>query len=241
MALQCGDLDGANRIVKSHDDEVIWQSYEGWCLLGNDPETPVIGRLRLKVASGDAREALPELKSELGRAEHSLRFRQVLLIRILIAAALESCGERERAMRFAREAVLAAQGEGFVRVFADSGRPIPQLIHALRREAVSQAPHSSDGVSIEFLDRLLSALGESALGIQELEPDSKPTLLEPMTERELEILEMLKGGASNHGLADALSISVNTVRYHLRNINEKIGSNNRTQAIAFARSLGLVR
>jgi LuxR family maltose regulon positive regulatory protein len=70
------------------------------------------------------------------------------------------------------------------------------------------------------------------------EQDSSP--LEPLTDREKDILEKLAMGLSSNELADKLFISVNTIRYHLRNIYSKLGTNNRVQAVALARRFGLI-
>jgi len=64
-----------------------------------------------------------------------------------------------------------------------------------------------------------------------LEPESGRT---PLSERELEILRLVATGKSNHAIAEQLSVSENTVKYHLKNIMQKLGVSNRTEAVTLA-------
>jgi LuxR family maltose regulon positive regulatory protein len=66
-------------------------------------------------------------------------------------------------------------------------------------------------------------------------------LIEPLSERELEILGLIAAGMSNKQIADELVISVGTVKWHLNNIYGKLGVRSRTQAVAHARALKLLR
>jgi LuxR family maltose regulon positive regulatory protein len=67
-----------------------------------------------------------------------------------------------------------------------------------------------------------------------------PLLLDPLTERELEVLRLLAEGASNATIADALVVAVGTVKKHVFNVCSKLGAQNRTQAVARARALQLL-
>ncbi len=241
VALQRGDLNRALDIVKGHDDRKVWKDLHGRCPLANDQETYEIGRLRLMVARGQGREALELLKAELKRAQTAHRFRQALQLRILIARALEACGQRKSALRALREAVLLAHDEGFIRSFADQGRSFLPLIHELHKITLASVESAGEAVSIAFLDRILQAMGEQnlALSVAEETLDSGP--IAPFTDREIEIIEKVALGFSNEELTEQLSISINTVRFHLRNIYSKLGVNSRTKAVALARRHGLIK
>ena len=71
-------------------------------------------------------------------------------------------------------------------------------------------------------------------------PTTPADLLDPLSERELEILQLIAGGMSNKELANELVLTVGTVKWHLNNIYSKLGVRSRTQAVARARELGLV-
>ena len=67
-----------------------------------------------------------------------------------------------------------------------------------------------------------------------------PRLLEPLTERELQVLGLLAGGRTNKAIAEALVITLDTVKRHVTHILDKLGAANRTQAVTRARELGLL-
>ena len=94
----------------------------------------------------------------------------------------------------------------------------------------------------EYLARLLQAFGEAQetthwtdAPIQRLKPG---TLLESLSERELEVLHLMPAGATNNDIAQQLYVSLGTVKKHANNILSKLGVHSRTQAVATARALG---
>ncbi|WP_341918241.1 helix-turn-helix transcriptional regulator [Hydrocarboniphaga effusa] len=98
-------------------------------------------------------------------------------------------------------------------------RLIADLDHLLRQAgAIATAGNTASGLAREF----------------------DPALVDTLTEREKKLLRHVANGLSNKDLADRLSVSINTVKWHLRNIFEKLQINNRVQAIAIARHLGLI-
>jgi LuxR family maltose regulon positive regulatory protein len=95
-----------------------------------------------------------------------------------------------------------------------------------------------------YVDQLLAAFAEGKAD-QEQQPSQNPTsqpknLIEPLSERELAVLRLLAVGASNQVIGEQLIISLNTVKSHVRNIYDKLSVNNRMQAVAQARELGLL-
>lgn len=240
MTLQCGELIHALQFSVD-DDQAIWIPFEGYCMLGNDPETPKITRLRLLSKQGKSKEALESLKSELIAAKTSGHFRQVLLLRILIAKTYELCGERRHAIEFLNEALVSAQYEGFIRCFVDEGDPIPKLIREIHRIAVAEESMGHCSISINYLVKILHAMGLDSPRSVVMKSRTDASLLESLTDREKIILEKLATGFSSEKLADNLCISVNTVKYHLKNIYSKLGANNRVEAIALARSFDIIK
>ena len=127
--------------------------------------------------------------------------------------------------RLAR-ALSLAEPEGYIRMFVDEGEPIVALLH----QACAR------GIAPDYAATLLSAIGEAALAA----PASARSLLEPLTERELEVLRLLVAGLSNAAMAQELVITVGTVKRHVNSIYGKLGVNSRTQAVAHAHSLHLL-
>ena len=136
------------------------------------------------------------------------------------------------ALSFLADALTLAQPEGYVRTFVDKGEPMAALL----REAASQ------GIATDYVDKLLAAFGVweyGGMGVLPPLPHTQP-LIEPLSDRELEVLQLLADGQTNHEIAQALCVSINTVKTHLKNIYGKLGVHNRREAAAKARELDLL-
>ncbi len=98
------------------------------------------------------------------------------------------------------------------------------------------------GISPDYVQKLLAVFPE--IEPEQLEPSktqaSKSILIEPLSEREIEVLQLIAEGLTNSEIADRLYLSLNTVKVHTRNIYGKLGVNNRTQAGTKARTLGIL-
>ena len=99
------------------------------------------------------------------------------------------------------------------------------------------------GVAPEYVGRLLAAFPEVVLAPAEHAHAARlaAEMVEPLSEREIEVLSLIAEGLSNRQVAQRLVISVNTVRVHTSNIYGKLGVSNRTQAVTKARGLGILR
>jgi LuxR family maltose regulon positive regulatory protein len=154
----------------------------------------------------------------------------VLEILVLRALALEAQGDRTSALSTLERALLQAEPEGYIRLFVDEGEPMLVLL----RQAYVR------GIVPDYVATLLSAFGEQhALDLPTPSP-LEGSLVEPLTERERDVLRLLLEGASNREIARRLVVSVNTVKRHVYNLCGKLGVQSRTQAIARARTLNLL-
>jgi LuxR family maltose regulon positive regulatory protein len=143
--------------------------------------------------------------------------------RLLQALATSSSAE---ALQFLREALKMAQPEGFIRTFVDRGEPMKLLLERLKTEG---------GELRDYVLTLLAAFGQKKA--QDLKPQP---LVEPMSERELEVLRLMADGLSNREIGEQLVITVGTTKSHVHHILEKLGTESRMQAAAKARELGLL-
>jgi LuxR family maltose regulon positive regulatory protein len=100
----------------------------------------------------------------------------------------------------------------------------------------------SQGIAPDYVSRLLAAFPVTEPELPDLSksPADQSGLIEPLSERELEVLQYLADGHTNREIADQLYISLNTVKVHTRNIYGKLSVNNRTQAVSRAGELGLI-
>jgi LuxR family maltose regulon positive regulatory protein len=103
------------------------------------------------------------------------------------------------------------------------------------------------GIMANFVSRLLQSFptvpntdvaSADRSSVLDTEP-SDNTLIEPLSERELEVLQLLASGATNEDIAKKLVIAITTAKKHVSNILHKLSADNRTQAVARGRSLGL--
>jgi len=141
-------------------------------------------------------------------------------------------GETAQAISILERALTMAEPEGFIRTFVDEGPPMARLLYETL----------SDGNTSNYVQRLLAALPNVDPGQVPVSQavSSDIELIEPLSERELEILQLIAGGLSNQEIGSQLYLSLNTVKAHTRNIYGKLGVKSRTQAAARARTLGIL-
>ena len=127
-------------------------------------------------------------------------------------------------------AVRLAEPEGYIRSFVDEGAPVAGLLATLRERERKQGP-------TPYLDRVLAAFAQEEGAIQ---ATAASPLLDRISPREREVLHLLVQGCSNQEIAEALVVTVETVKRHVSSLLEKLAVDNRTQAAMRARSLGLL-
>jgi LuxR family maltose regulon positive regulatory protein len=152
------------------------------------------------------------------------------LIEILVLSAMvhKASGKTDMAMDALGQALELASGEGYQRIFLDEGQPMLSLLY--------QGLES--GKSIDAIESLLARSDKQPSTSTTAKPATHPKKL-PLTRREIEILELIASGSTNAEICQELSISLGTVKRHTANINLKLDTHNRTQAVARARSMGL--
>jgi LuxR family maltose regulon positive regulatory protein len=191
-----------------------------------------LARIRIAQGRGDPSrldEALGLLKRLLEAAEAAGAMGYMIETLILQAMALQARGRPDQALAALGRALSLAEPEGYVRTFIDQGEPMGSLL----RQAVAR------GIEVDYVRTLLDAL-ESEATASEPSPTVHRALVEPLSERELEVLRLLAIGLSNKEIARTLVIAVGTVKQHLKNIYGKLEVHNRTEAANRARDLGLV-
>jgi LuxR family maltose regulon positive regulatory protein len=194
---------------------------------------PLLARIRVLIAQGTREsllEAIRHLLLALRAAQSSgnrLCIVNVLALRSLV---LRAQGYEETALDVLERAVNMARQGGMVRSLVDLGLPMANLLYRLVER------HEGAGT---YAQQLLAAFERGAT-VHPLTVQANEALVEPLTERELEVLYMLARRFSNIEIAQRLDISPLTVKKHTINIYQKFNVQNRRDAVAAAGKLGLI-
>jgi len=186
--------------------------------------------------SNHAKHAINQAMGLIGRllqaAEKGGRMGSVIEILVVQSLAHEVQSDIPAALVPLERALSLAEPEGYVRIFADEGPPMARLLY----EALSQ------GTSPNYVQQLLTAFPVE----EPEEADSSntqaptPEHIEPLSEREIEVLQLISEGLTNQEIATKLYLSLHTVKAHARNIYGKLSVKNRTQAVTKGKALGIL-
>ncbi|MGA4684515.1 helix-turn-helix transcriptional regulator, partial [Micromonospora sp. AB353] len=208
-----GDVDGARALLDA----------------AGDGPAPALADARLRLRAGDARaaeRALPDWTGS-GAADWPLPVR--LGAGLLDAALADASGDARRAGRLLEEVLALAEPDGYRRVFTRAEPGVRDLLAARLDSGTAYWATVSELVR-----------GADAQPVAATADGPARTLDEPLTERELTILRYLQSILSNVEIAAELSLSVNTVKTHVRNIYRKLDATRRRDAVRRARELRLI-
>jgi LuxR family maltose regulon positive regulatory protein len=149
---------------------------------------------------------------------------EALLLRAQMHAAL---GNGQNSLADYVRALELAEAEGFIGVFVEQGPPVAKALANLVEQK------QIGNVQLGYVERILAASFQA-------QPPAPSALIEPLTDRELDVLRLMADGLKYKEIAAGLFISLNTVRFHVKAIYGKLGVNNRTQAVERARQLRLL-
>jgi LuxR family maltose regulon positive regulatory protein len=195
-----------------------------------------ISLARLLIVRDDHDEALQLLNHLRETAEAADQRGSMVEIRTLQALVLRAKDEKNRAIDVMGRALALAEPEGYVRIFVDEGSSMAELLSEVLEAQQSGRLDSFRRVPAHYLRKLLAALERDAPS-----PAQPATgLPEVLSERELEVLQLIAAGKSNRRIAQELFVSVGTVKTHINHLYRKLDAHSRTQAVARARELKLL-
>jgi LuxR family maltose regulon positive regulatory protein len=232
LMLAQGDIDAAARWTRQaglSPDDAPGYPRESACL--------VLARVLL--AQGRPRLALVLLERLLATAVSQGRTGSIIEIQALRALALAARGDQVAALDVLAEALTLARPQGYVRVFADEGAPMRALLTQLAVHRDQQP--TARGITPGYLAGLLCA----SRPVPAAPPPAHmaataPGLVEPLTDRETDVLRLIAAGKSNQRIAHELVITLDTVKKHVSHILSKLGAVNRTEAVTRARERGVI-
>ena len=169
---------------------------------------------------------------------------EALVLRSLIQHAQ---GDDAGAMNDARQALRLGESEGYVQVFVEAGAPMHALLTRLHATLAARSTPYDDAPSRAYIAQLQQATQQFIQSsarfqspISNLPISQSLNLIEPLSDRELDVLRLLAAGLTYQQIADRLIVSVNTVRFHVKAIYGKLGVDKRLAAIEAARVSGLI-
>jgi LuxR family maltose regulon positive regulatory protein len=181
---------------------------------------------RLKYLKGQYTEALKWLDRQISIFKDLDRLNAVTELYLLKALAYDGLGDKGKAMAELKNALEIGQQAGFLRTFLNEGTSLKPLLQRARAQNVFP----------EYIDRLFAGMDEP---VTEIKIFYQP-LIDPLTERELEVLRLLPTNLTTPEIAEEMMIGVNTVRTHIKNIYSKLNVHKRSEAANRAHKLGLL-
>jgi LuxR family maltose regulon positive regulatory protein len=185
----------------------------------------LIAQEKRGLVDGSIHDAQGLLERLLQAAEEGRRMGSVIEISALLALAHAAQGDIPLALASLERALTLAEPEGYFRLFVDEGLPMAALLQ-------ESAKH---GIAPNYVRQLLAAFRKA-----EGRTPVTQHLIEPLSERELEVLRLLRTDLNGPEIARELIVSLSTVRTHTQNIYAKLGVNNRRAAVRRAEELDLL-
>jgi LuxR family maltose regulon positive regulatory protein len=191
---------------------------------------------RVRLAEGSFAGIHEMLDRLLALAESQKRTGSVIEILLTQALAHQAQGNPSQALAALERALTLTEPEGYIRIFVDEGEVMRLLISDFRSTIANRA-HPLFG----YVNRILNYFPQSAETISQPKiQNRKSEMVEPLTDRELEVLRLIAEGHSNAEIGQRLYLALSTVKGHNLRIFNKLQAENRTEAVARARELGLL-
>lgn len=223
-----GDIPAAAEALAAIDPAVMERDKHGWCLKA---------KASLLYAQGRYADVITELEEVIDEKKGTGEILLMMNLLLIYALALQATGCQEEALGVLSRCLEIGKPGGYVRIFVDWGAPTVKLLQIA----------ASRGIETEYIAKLLLAFNltvpRGKLGrLETRKPRSNQSLdlfVEPLSERELQVLRLLDSPLTSEEIGRELFISVNTTRTHIRNIYAKLGVKRRGDAVQLAKKLQL--
>nr|WP_319563748.1 LuxR C-terminal-related transcriptional regulator [uncultured Rhodoferax sp.] len=231
IALLCGDTESATRYFNLGVNPKIWDPFKDAHHYSQELDDAEIASMRMDLVLGEAESAACRLEAAIKQSERTGRRWRRIRLQCLLAQAYSRMRKQKVAADLLEIALLSAEKNGLVHIFADE----PWCLFELLKD-IAKRPSK---ISSEYLDRVVASTDHVSKSIGELSVSKKRGDI--LTLKETGLLKLVADGKSNKEIARILHITDNTVETHLRRINQKFDTKNRTQAVSIAREQGVLK
>jgi LuxR family transcriptional regulator, maltose regulon positive regulatory protein len=211
-----------------------WHAFDAWAQTYRPPPQPLFlpyrlatlmyARYLMRQKAWDESRRLLEEQARLGREAGHVEYEmEIGIVRSMLE---KEAGRSSESMQALTQALGIGAAGGYVRVFVDEGEAMKNLLAQAQRSTKDEALRA-------YITKLLAAF-EKSIAVDQ------SSLIEPLTEREIEVLKLIAEGCSNPEIAEKLVLSVGTVKTHVKHIYGKLGVDDRVKAASMARELGLM-
>jgi LuxR family maltose regulon positive regulatory protein len=177
------------------------------------------------------------LQRIIAAASDKGRYRQVLRAQVLLALTHAALGRDGATFTALEQALLLGEPEGFVRSFITQGEALRSLLAECRARLEKQP---AEARLLAYADRLLAAFPATESAATASPQSAASNLIEPLSDRELDVLRLIAADRSNQEIASELYLSVNTVKTHIQHIYEKLNVSSRLSVVEEARRLKIL-
>jgi LuxR family maltose regulon positive regulatory protein len=233
LALLQGEVEEASRWLELAGVQKVW----GSMLFLEDPPLTEAHVLLAKGDTASVAEAQALLTHLLHYVEDMHSTRKTIKVLALQAWAYDLQGREAEALEVLEQALALGRPGGFVRTFTDLPPLLRVVAELRRRRKAQQVPDDKLDAYLQAILVAMSPKPSQAVSTRVLMLQEG---LEPLTERELQILRMLEKGLTNREIASELVVTPGTVKLHTRHVYSKLSVNNRQTAVILARALGLL-
>ena len=224
-----GDLEKARAWLSTYQDEQYQNPL--------NQEQSKITAARVMVALNEPANAIALLAPLRLAAEQGQHYKHLIELLAVYAAALEASNQHDNALVMMERALQLASRDRFLRLFVEEGPTVVRLALAARHDAL---PDAYTSALVELLEITQASLYESVPAQDMQRRQAMAALVEPLSQRELEVLGLINEGLANKEIAIRLDVAPTTIKAHIRNLYGKIGAKSRTEALAKARQLGVL-
>jgi LuxR family maltose regulon positive regulatory protein len=196
-------------------------------------EVEYIALAHILIAQNKLDEAKRLLQRLIENAKIGDRVYMMIEMRLMRTLIFKAQQDTAAALAELKLALSLAEPGGLIMILVSKGKPVAELLEEIVAVKTRDHDAAKAGFSLFYAKKLLSVFKAAT-------PPKVEGLMDPISERELEVLCLIAAGLSNREIADKLFISLNTVKTHTKNINSKLDVNSRTKAVARAKELGLL-